>query len=180
MDEDDGSDSRLHKIMRIIALCKYGIHDISRIQLNANKFPRFNTPYELGLFFGAKYFGTRNQKKKQTLVFEKEKFSYQQYISDLNGIDTKAHNDDPHTVIVKVRDWLMTSSKRDGIPGPRLITKEYNEFLRALPIVVASMNLNPKDLQMVDYTIIVERFVSKNIAKYAREISTRQPGNKKE
>jgi len=29
----------------------------------------------------------------KTLVFEKDKFSYQKFISDLIGIDTKAHTD---------------------------------------------------------------------------------------
>lgn len=117
MEDDDGSVNRLAKIMRIIGLCKYGIHDISRIQLSDKKYPRFNMPYELGLFFGAKNYGTGNQKKKQSLVFEKDKFSYQKFISDLNGIDPKAHGDKPETVIVKVRDWLMTNPRRTKIPG---------------------------------------------------------------
>lgn len=160
MDEDDGTDSRLHKIMRIISLCKYGIHDISRIQLTASKFPRFNMPYELGLFFGAKYYGTAKQRSKQTLVFEKDKFSYQKFISDLNGIDTKAHKDNPLEAIIKVRDWLKTNSKRDSIPGSALISKEYKEFLRKLPVIVKKADLNLGNLQMVDYTIIVEKFIS--------------------
>jgi len=34
------------------------------------------------------------------------KYTYQQYISDLNGIDTKAHGDDPLDVIRQIRtDW---------------------------------------------------------------------------
>ncbi|PVD50210.1 hypothetical protein DC498_21020 [Terrimonas sp.] len=159
-EEDDGTDSRLHKIMRIIRFCKYGIHDISRIQLTANKFPRFNMPYELGLFFGAKYYGVGEQRKKQTLVFEKDKFSYQKFISDLNGIDTKAHEDNPHEVILKVRDWLKTNSRRPSIPGSALISKEYKEFLKELPVIVKRMNLNPRSLLMTDYTIIVEEFIA--------------------
>lgn len=160
MEEDDGLENRLHKIMRIIRLCKYGIHDISRIQLSPNKFPRFNMPYELGLFFGAKYYGTGLQKLKQTLVFEKDKFSYQHFISDLNGIDTKAHGNNPHAVIVKVRDWLKTNSKRTIIPGSALISEEYKEFLRKLPVIVERMNLDVRNLPMVDYTIIVEEFIA--------------------
>src|SRR5438876_5958145 len=83
--EDDASDTRIDKIIRCIENCKYGIHDISRIQLNVNGFPRFNMPFELGIFFGAKRFGIKEQKNKNALVFERTKYTYQQYISDLNG-----------------------------------------------------------------------------------------------
>src|SRR3954467_8306304 len=57
--EDDGLDNRLNKIERLIENCKYGVHDISRTELNVNGLPRFNMPFELGVFFGAKRFGDR-------------------------------------------------------------------------------------------------------------------------
>ena len=120
-------------------------------------------PYELGLFFGAKYYGTGDQKKKQTLVFEKIQFSYQRFISDLNGIDTKAHRNNPNEAIVQVRDWLKTNSKRAAIPGSTLISKEYRQFLKELPIIIKRMNLNSMNLQMVDYTIIVEEFIAEKL-----------------
>ena len=75
-----------------MATSKYGIHDISRTELNSSGFPRFNMQFELGTFFGAKRFGYKNQKSKNALIFEKTKFTYQNYMSNLNGIDTKAHN----------------------------------------------------------------------------------------
>ncbi|MES1250158.1 MAG: hypothetical protein ABUL46_05705 [Chitinophaga rupis] len=46
MDEEDGLDNRLNKIIRKIKDCRYGIHDLSRIELNAADFPRFNMPFE--------------------------------------------------------------------------------------------------------------------------------------
>lgn len=105
--EDDATDNRLDKIVRIIENCKYGIHDISRIELNPLGLPRFNMPFELGIFFGAKKLGNKEQKNKNALVFEKIKFSYQQFISDLNGIDTKAHNNDPNTITRHIRNWPL-------------------------------------------------------------------------
>ncbi|MGD9153022.1 MAG: hypothetical protein PVG30_05150 [Gammaproteobacteria bacterium] len=45
----DGSEIRLNNIIKIIADCKFGIHDISRIELNHNKLPRANMPFELGI-----------------------------------------------------------------------------------------------------------------------------------
>jgi len=124
--EDNASDIRLDKIIRCTKNCRYGIHDISRIEVNTNGFPRFNMPFELGIFFGAKQFGNKQQQNKNALIFEKTKYTYQQYISDLNGIDTKAHANNPQIVIRNIRDWLVSASKRSTIPGYNIILKEYN------------------------------------------------------
>ena len=66
-------------------------------------------PFELGIFFGARNLGDDSQKKKSALVPERTKYSYQQYISDLNGIDTKAHNNDPAIAMEKVRERMIRS-----------------------------------------------------------------------
>lgn len=64
-EEDDASEVRIDKIYNIIADCRYGIHDISRTELDEDSnLPRFNMPLELGIFLGAKKFGTEEQKRK--------------------------------------------------------------------------------------------------------------------
>ena len=58
LEEEDASQVRIDKIYNIIAECRYGIHDISRTELDENSgLPRFNMPLELGIFLGAKKFG---------------------------------------------------------------------------------------------------------------------------
>jgi hypothetical protein len=48
---DDANTLRLNGIMDIMRECDYGIHDISRVELDAvNGLPRFNMPFELGYF----------------------------------------------------------------------------------------------------------------------------------
>ena len=69
MDEDNGLENRIDKITKLIRKCRYGIHDISRIELNINGYPRFNMPYELGIFYGARRFGDKLQKQKSHLFF---------------------------------------------------------------------------------------------------------------
>lgn len=160
--EDDASDYRLDKIVRYIKNCRYGIHDISRIQLNDEGFPRFNMPFELGIFYGAKRFGSKEQKIKNTLVFEEKKYSYQKYISDLNGVDTKAHNNDVNTIIRNVRDWLKTSSKRATIPGHTIIQKEYKEFQTKIPAIVKAAGLDEKDIPFNDFCSIVEQAIAES------------------
>ena len=55
---DDGSQIRIEKIFSIVEQCKFGIHDLSRTDLDqATGLPRFNMPLELGIFLGAKRYG---------------------------------------------------------------------------------------------------------------------------
>ena len=68
LEEEDASQVRIDKIYNIIAHCRYGIHDISRTELDEIiGLPRFNMPLEFGVFLGAKKFGTAEQKKKVTV-----------------------------------------------------------------------------------------------------------------
>ncbi|HEY9343225.1 MAG TPA: hypothetical protein VIQ23_16705, partial [Hanamia sp.] len=142
---------------------RYGIHDISRTEINANGFPRFNMPFEFGIFFGAKQFGNKKQKNKNALIFEKIKYTYQQYISDLNGIDTKAHENKPEIIIRNIRDWLATVSKRNTIPGYNVILNEYKTFIEKLPEIVTRLGLNINDIPFNDFCQIVEEAVREKI-----------------
>ena len=163
LDEDDGSDNRLNKIIRKISSARYGIHDLSRIELNAAEYPRFNMPFELGIFFGAKNLGDDLQKKKNALILEKVKYSYQQYISDLNGIDTKAHNNDPIIAMSKVRDWLRTASGRKTIPGYAILTEQYQEFLTHLPGLANRLGFTIDNLPFADFINLVEDSIIRQI-----------------
>jgi hypothetical protein len=95
------------------------------------------------------------------LVFERSKYLYQQYISDLNGIDTKAHNDNPENVIREIRNWLTTSSRRTTIPGHRTITAEYKKFKLSLPIIVDEMQLDIDDVLFNDLCLIIEEYLKR-------------------
>ena len=65
---EDGSQVRIDKIYKIITECRYGIHDLSRTELDGETcLPRFNMPLELGVFLGAKRYGNENQQKKNFL-----------------------------------------------------------------------------------------------------------------
>jgi hypothetical protein len=89
---DDGSQARIEKIFAIIGDCRFGIHDISKTDLDgATHLPRFNMPLELGIFLGAKKFGQGRQREKVCLIFDREKYRYQKFISDLSAYDIRAH-----------------------------------------------------------------------------------------
>jgi hypothetical protein len=159
--EDNALDNRIDKIIRIIGGCRYGIHDISRTESNAAGLPRFNMPFELGLFFGAKRYGNTSQKMKVALIFERTKYLYQQYISDISGVDIKDHGDNVNVAIRKLRDWLKTASKRERIPGAGIINGEYQAFAANFPAIAAGLGFDPANIPFNDYCTIVEEYLKK-------------------
>ena len=67
-----------NRIYHLIEVCRFGIHDISRIEHNAiNNLPRFNMPFELGLFLGARRFRSTSRRAKQCQVLEADRDRYQ-------------------------------------------------------------------------------------------------------
>src|SRR5947208_4085517 len=82
IEASDGSEVRIDKIAKIIRECRFGFHDISRTASDpVTNLPRFNMPLELGLFLGAKRFGTAEQKLKSCLIADIERYRYQKFIS---------------------------------------------------------------------------------------------------
>ena len=67
------------------------------------------------------FFGIDVQRRKNYIVFEKENYQYQKYISDLSGADITAHNNKIEECIISIRNWLKTSSSRDTIPYGNII-----------------------------------------------------------
>jgi hypothetical protein len=119
---DNATQFRLAAIIDIIHQCRYGVHDLSRIELDYQlNLPRFNMPFELGVFYSAKHFGSVKQKRKQCLVLEKQQYRYQKFISDISGIDVTAHKNSQKKLILAIRNWLVTASRRTTIPpGPEI------------------------------------------------------------
>ncbi len=72
----DAGEVRIEKIAALVRNCRLGVHDISRTELNAAGLPRFNMPFELGLFLGAKRFGNAVQRRKTCLVLDREPYRY--------------------------------------------------------------------------------------------------------
>ena len=150
---NDSSRSRLKSIVEIIKKCKYGIHDLSRVELDdIHNLPRFNMPFELGIFYGAKKFGVDNQRKKNCIVLEKENYRYQKFISDLSGVDIKAHGNRVEECIISIRNWLKTSSRRKTIPDGTIIIERYDKFLENFNNACNERNINCQNMPFVELT----------------------------
>jgi hypothetical protein len=156
---DDGGQTRIDKIYGLIEECRYGIHDLSRTELDeANGLPRFNMPLELGLFLGAKRFGDKAQKTKRAVVLDTEAYRYQQFISDLAGIDIHAHGDDALRALRVARDWLANVSRRE-LPSAARVQRIYEAFAVQLPDIAAQLEFEPNRIPYVDYVRIVARWL---------------------
>jgi len=126
---DDATQFRLGTILSLIGSCRYGVHDLSRVQLDStSRLPRFNMPFELGLFYSAKHFGSLNHKRKQCLVLETEQYRYQKFISDIAGVDITPHDNSPEKLILALRNWLVTVSRRTTIPPGEKIKTRFHAF----------------------------------------------------
>ncbi len=153
LEEDNGGNVRFEKIQNLISECKFGVHDISRTELDdVNELPRFNMPLELGVFIGAKHFGDKHQKLKNCLVLDKEQYRYQKYISDIAGHDIRSHESNPENLISCVRNWLNDASKRKTIPGGREIVRRFRKFEADLPAMCAAVPIDEDELTYNDYS----------------------------
>lgn len=165
LEGDDGSVVRLNKIFDIVAECQYGIHDLSRTTLDrATRLPRFNMPLELGVFLGAKHFGSTKQQSKTCLILDRDPYRYQVFCSDIAGQDIRAHRNEGALAIGLVRDWLRASRKNASanIPGGARITQRYRQFRSDLPEMCDSGGLEAGSLIFLDYRTLVVGWLQGN------------------
>lgn len=156
LETQDGAENRFGKIQKIIEECRYGIHDISRVEVDGDPpLPRFNMPLELGVFLGAKRYGDEQQKKKRALILDTEQYRYQRLVSDLAGQDIEAHGGEALRAIRVVVGWLRQQSRAKLIPGGQIVADEYAEFRDQLPEILAARQLNEAEMTYGDYAAIV-------------------------
>jgi hypothetical protein len=160
---DTATEDRLAKIERIIEECRYGIHDISNVRLDAKTgLPRFNMPLELGLFLGCKRFGARRQRDKVCIILDSEPYRYREFISDIAGQDIHSHGGTYERAITEVRNWLATVSKRKLLPGGAAIVERYNRYRDDLPALCAALRRQPENLTFADISEMIGLWLQGN------------------
>lgn len=160
----DKGGSRLEKIMDIMADCKYGIHDISRTQLDG-KLPRFNMPLELGIDLGFSRAGGSVYKSKRILIMDTARYRYMRFISDLNGKDPVAHRNQQKQVVINVRNWLTTEAGLSRQPSGKNVFRELTIFKARLPKICANSSTHADDMPFSEYSWIVADFLKTVKAK---------------
>jgi hypothetical protein len=160
---DDASEVRIDKIFKIIAACKYGVHDVSRTEVtSASGLPRFNMPLELGMFLAAKRFGAGRQRQKVCLILDSMPYRYQQFISDIAGQDIQVHNNSVQEAISVVRNWLRSASRSKVLPGGMEIYRRFQLFEQELPALCGELRLQRDELTFNDSASIISDWLRDN------------------
>ncbi|HEU4558676.1 MAG TPA: hypothetical protein VFS20_12540 [Longimicrobium sp.] len=164
LEVDDSSQVRIQKITSIIGECRLAIHDISRTQVDeAFLLPRFNMPFEFGIFVGAKAFGGRDQRRKACVVFDVERYRFQKFISDIAGQDIREHRCDVERMIHQLRDFLSCLFPSAVIlPGGSALVERYHAFMRQTLVSCAKMQLDRNALTYRDLTVLVVGWIDVN------------------
>ncbi len=159
---DDGGQTRIEKLYGLIQECRYGIHDLSRTELDdKNQLPRFNMPLELGLFLGAKRYGDIAQRDKRLLILDIERFRYQKFISDLAGMDIHEHGGKVEATVRETRDWLANVSRRQIASSDRVV-RSYDQFIADLPALAAALEFDLNKIPYVDFERIVVGWLTRD------------------
>ena len=162
LEADDSGQVRIEKIVSIIGECRMGIHDLSRTELNEAGLPRFNMPFEFGVFLGAQRLGRKRQREKACLVLDREPFRYQAFLSDIAGQDVTSHRDDPAILIQAARDWLNALTTDRVIRGGSAVHRRFLRYRSDLPAVCEPFELDPAALSYHDRLATVSIWIDEN------------------
>lgn len=128
----------------MIGECELGIHDLSRVRTAGPAgLPRFNMPFECGVFYGALRFGRPSQRRKRFLLLDTEPYQYQKTMSDAAGLDPKPI-------------------------GPTAMIALYDRFVSALPAIAAESELTLADIEPLsafnDWYLLAARWLQQQAA----------------
>lgn len=149
---------RFSRILEIIGESRYGIHDLSRISLEANVMPRNNMPLELGVFIGCRNFGTDYDYDKEYLVLDSVPHRYKEHITDLGGEDPLIHGNSPEQMVRCIRDWLVLKAplnEKKLISSPSILFEQMSRFYEDAVNICREKGLIFSELLFVEYVEIV-------------------------
>lgn len=161
LDATDGAEIRVGKIATMIGECDWGIHDLSRIEVDPGGVPRFNMPMELGLHLGARLLGEGRHRRKRALILDAEAHRYDAALSDISGQDIESHGNDPDQAIRCVRNWLSEHRphKATPLPGAAALQADYRLFQAEVGALLAPRRLDPDDLTHSDFLFAVRDWI---------------------
>jgi len=155
---EDSSQTRIEKLYRLIEACQLSVHDISRAETNKRGArDRYNMPFELGLFLGAKRFGNSFHSEKNCLVLSTGPRVYKEYFSDLSGHDIKAHSNSPPLVIQRIRNWLKARDEAIELTAPDILSlyalfrQDLRKFLKRKKMAEDALTFVDRIQNIVDW-----------------------------
>lgn len=127
-ERSDSGEARIQKILELVESSRFSIHDLSRCRAQqAGEHYRLNMPFELGIDFGSRRFGSDPLPNKVFLVLEEKPHSYQAAISDFAGFDIESHNGDQAKAVRKLRNWIVEQGQFGSAEAAQVIS-EHEDF----------------------------------------------------
>jgi hypothetical protein len=125
----DSGEQRINKILSLISKSKYSIHDLSRIRsAKPAELYRLNMPFELGIDYGCRRRGNGHLKRKRFLVLGEKPHDYKKALSDLAGVDAKAHMNKPEKVVLALRNWFIDTVHSKKADSATAIWYKFMDF----------------------------------------------------
>ena len=158
-------DLRFQRIIELVGECRYGLHDLSRIELGS--MPRNNMPLELGVFIGCQRFGSTFDYEKEYLILDSDAHRYNQHTSDVKADDAEYHHNKPEEIIERVRNWLANRPFRNHlyrIPGADWLIERYQRFENEAPALCANLFLTFNKLEFDEFCTIAIEWLNKQQA----------------
>lgn len=162
LDATDGAEIRVGKIATLIGECDWGIHDLSRVEVEFGGLPRFNMPMELGLHLGARLLGEHRHRRKRALILDAHPHRYDAALSDISGQDIESHNNDPDQAIACVRNWLSEHRPHNAapLPGAGAMQDDYRLFQVEVGALLEPRRLDPNRLTHNDFLFAVRDWIA--------------------
>lgn len=150
IESSDSGEIRIDKICALIRSSRYSIHDLSRLRAAKRaEFYRLNMPFELGVDYGARRLGSSRLKKKRFLILEASAFDYKRALSDISGLDIKAHGNNPIKLVQAIRNWFVETVGATNLDGPTIIWYRFNDFAADFHAKRRAEGFSKDDLDMM-------------------------------
>lgn len=163
-ERSDALEVRIDKIRNLIRESKYSIHDLSRLKSKeVDEFFRMNMPFELGLDYGARMFGSGRIRRKKCLILEAARYDFMKALSDLSGVDIKAHANEPEKVIKATRDWFVETAGLTRVPSPTRMWYDFTDFAKYFYDSRKAEGFSDDDLNMMpvaEYSAFIREWIS--------------------
>lgn len=108
-----------------------------------------NLPFELGIEYGSRLFGTAPMNGKKCLILEKERYDFMRALSDLSGVDIKNHADEPGKIVQAVRNWFVETVGLREVDSSTVIWYKFNDFTSDFNAARVKEGFTGDDLDMM-------------------------------
>lgn len=143
----DSAEPRLDRISGLVKECRFGIHDLSRIRAaRKGEFYRMNMPFEFGIDYGCRLYGSGRLRTKRCLVLSTQPFEYAKAVSDLAGIDARFHQNQPLELVRQVRNWFLESADALRLPSASMVWYRFSDFISDFHVKRVAEGFSADDL----------------------------------